>query len=278
MVCYETYKDNENNWLFPDEVFTEDGKSFYKKNSPKDKVIRGNFESMSKSKKNIIDPENIISNYGADSVRIFILSDSPPEKEIKWTEQGIKGAYKFVQKFWILHEKIKIKIKSSNKNDELENENLNKFTNVLIDKITNNLEKFNLNVVVANFYEIFNFLNKIVDKNIDGKTLEKNYYDILKIMFPISPHLSSECINDLGKNLIYSWPEPEKNYLIEKNVDVVIQINGKKRAIINVKKGSDEENITNKAIIEKNVKKYVENKKIIKKIYVKDRLLNLIIK
>ena len=80
------------------------------KNKPNEKVFVGNSESMSKSKKNIIDPENIVSSYGADSVRMFILSDSPPEKEIKWTEQGIAGSYKFIQKFWTLHEKIKQKL------------------------------------------------------------------------------------------------------------------------------------------------------------------------
>ena len=229
-------------------------------------------------KKNIIDPENIVSKYGADSVRMFILSDSPPEKEIKWTEQGIAGSYKFIQKFWILHEKIKLKINSSSKEDKNNNESLNKFTNILIDKVKKNLEKFNLNVVIANFYETYNFLNKIVDKNLNSKILEENYYNILKLIFPIIPHLSSECIVDLKKELMFEWPKPINNYLVENNVDVVVQINGKKRALVNVKKGEKEQNIINKALVEKNVKKYVENKEIIKKIYVKDRLLNLIIK
>ncbi len=278
MVCHETYKDSKNNWLFPDEVFTEDGKTYYKKNKPNEKIFVGSSESMSKSKKNIIDPENIVSSYGADSVRMFILSDSPPEKEIKWTEQGIAGSYKFIQKFWTLHEKIKQKIDGSPNEDKKNDENLNKFTNILIDKVTKNLEKFNLNVIIANFYETYNFLNKIVDKNINNKILEENYYKILKLIFPVIPHLSSECIVDIKKNLVFDWPKPLDRYLLEDNVDIVVQINGKKRALINVKKDTSEESIINKAIIEKNVKKYIENKQIIKKIYVKDRLLNLIIK
>ena len=97
------------------------------------------------------------------------------------------------------------------------------------------------------------------------------------MIYPVIPHISSECINELGKSLNFSWPIPIKSYLVEQNVDIVIQINGKKRGLINIEKGSNEEKITNKAIIEKNVKKYIENKKIIKKIYVKDRLLNLIL-
>ena len=209
---------------------------------------------------------------------MFILSDSPPEKEIKWTEQGISGSYKFIQKFWALHLKIKQKIYSLSSEDRTNDESLNKFTNILIDKVTRNLEKFNLNVVIANFYETYNFLNKIIDKNINNKILEENYYKILKLIFPVIPHLSSECIVDIKKKLVFDWPKPLDVYLIEENIDVVVQINGKKRALVNVKKDTSEESIINKAIIEKNVKKYIENKEIIKKIYVKDRLLNLIIK
>ena len=96
----EKDKDKNNNWLFPNEVISQDGKNFYSKKNLKEKITVGNSESMSKSKKNTVDPEDIISNYGADAVRIFILSDSPPEKDVQWTEQGIQGSYKFIQKFW----------------------------------------------------------------------------------------------------------------------------------------------------------------------------------
>ena len=105
MVCHETYKDEQNNWLNPDEVFSDDGKNFFKKDDPSIKVKVGPSESMSKSK-NTINPQSIIENYGADSVRIFILSDSPPEKDVQWSEQGMIAAYKFVQKFWSLHKEI----------------------------------------------------------------------------------------------------------------------------------------------------------------------------
>ena len=100
MVCHPTYKDKDNNWLSPDEVFTNDGKKFFNKNKPSENIVVGPTESMSKSKKNTIDPEKIISEYGADAVRMFILSDSPPEKDVQWSEQGIIASYKFIQKFW----------------------------------------------------------------------------------------------------------------------------------------------------------------------------------
>ena len=111
MVCHPTYKDQKNNWLSPDEVSSSDGKSYYNKNNPSEKVIVGTTESMSKSKKNTIDPEKIITEYGADAVRLFILSDSPPEKDVQWSEQGINASYKFIQKFWVLHCEIMSKIK-----------------------------------------------------------------------------------------------------------------------------------------------------------------------
>ena len=116
MVCHETYKDANNNWLSPDEVDSKGANYFIKKN-PLSKVTVGPSESMSKSKKNVIDPENIINNYGADAVRFFILSDSPPAKDVQWSEQGMVSAYKFVQKFWGLHLKIKKKINFYNNLD-----------------------------------------------------------------------------------------------------------------------------------------------------------------
>ena len=105
MVCHETYKDQNNKWLSPEEVTSEDGKKFLKKIILR-KVIVGPSESMSKSKKNTIDPENIIKNYGADSVRLFILSDSPPEKDVQWSDQGMMASFKFIQKLWILNSKF----------------------------------------------------------------------------------------------------------------------------------------------------------------------------
>ena len=107
MVCHETYKDQNNNWLHPDEITSDDGKNYFKKNNLNEKVIVGPIESMSKSKKNTIEPAKIIEQYGADSVRLFILSDSPPEKDVQWSEEGMIASYKFIQKLWALHKKIK---------------------------------------------------------------------------------------------------------------------------------------------------------------------------
>ena len=192
MVCHETYKDQTNAWLSPDEVTSEDGKEFYKKDNPSEKIIVGPTESMSKSKKNTIDPENIIKNYGADSVRLFILSDSPPEKDVQWSDQGMMASFKFVQKLWTLNSKILDKIKNTDEKNT--GENLIKFTNHLIYKVTHNLEKFNYNVIVANLYEMYNFLIKEIDKPIKKEVLIQNYKKILVLMNPFIPHFSNECL------------------------------------------------------------------------------------
>ena len=277
MVCHETYKDKNNQWLGPEEVITDDGKNFYNKKYPKEKVTVGATESMSKSKKNTIDPENIIQNYGADAVRLFILSDSPPEKDVQWSEQGMVASYKFIQKLWLLHQKIKEKINLKINSDKESNE-LSKFTNQLINKVTKNLEKFNYNVIVANFYETYNFMNKKLDQLQNSEDLLINYKKILYLMMPLIPHLTSECLEDVQDNNKKKWPKVDEQFLTSNNVNLVIQINGKKRSIINILKGTDEDKLIKQVKNDSNIKKYLKNKNIIKSIFIKDKLINLIIK
>ena len=274
MVCHETYKDENNKWLSPDEVFTENGKDFFKVEDKK-KVSVGPSESMSKSKKNTIDPEKIINHFGADAVRFFILSDSPPEKDVQWSEQGMIAAYKFVQKFWLLHKKITGEIKNNQRKNK--NIDLTVYTNKLIEKYTFSLEKFNMNVLVAFLHETYNFLSKEIN-NLDIKDLEKNYSKILILMFPVLPHLVAECLNDLKIKKEISWPLVEKEYLEEKYINIVIQINGKKKSLIKSEKNLDDEILLENVKKDKKISVFLENKSILKHIIVKNKLVNLIIK
>ena len=274
MVCHETYKNQNNKWLNPEEVFSEDGKNFYVKGTPSEKVIVGPIESMSKSKKNTIDPEDIIKNYGADSVRLFILSDSPPEKDVQWSDQGMLASFKFVQKLWILHSKILEKIKVNNTGSD--DVNLTKFTNQLIYKVTQNLEKFHYNVIIANLYETYNFLIKEIEKPIKSEVLILNYSKILTLMSPFIPHFLSECLTAIGEKEV-KWPIVAEKDLIEENINFVIQINGKKRGLLNVKREETEKNILNKIKENKNTEKLLLNQKIKKTIFVPNRLINIII-
>jgi leucyl-tRNA synthetase len=278
MVCHETYKDSNNNWLSPDEVFSDDGKKFHSKKDPKEKIKVGSTESMSKSKKNTIDPEDIIEKYGADAVRLFILSDSPPEKDVQWSDQGMVSSYKFIQKFWILHKKIINKLSENKKSNQEKQDSLNQFTNILIDKVTKNLEKFHYNVIVANLYETYNFLIKEINKDLNNDDLLENYKSILKVMRPIIPHMTSECLNELNIENQDSWPEVNKEYISDNEVNVVIQINGKKRSVINIQKDLDEKTLINAIKKDVNIKKFLENNNIIRSIYVKNKLINLILK
>ena len=274
MVCHETYKDQNNKWLSPDEVFTDNQKDFFKIKDKK-KVLVGPSESMSKSKRNTIDPEKIMNKFGADAVRFFILSDSPPEKDVQWSEQGMIAAYKFVQKFWILHKKIIKEFK--NKKRKNENVNLSIYTNKLIEKYTFSLEKFNMNVLIAYLHETYNFLNKEID-NLDIKDLKENYSKILILMFPILPHLISECLLDIKKDSEISWPLAQKEFLEEKYVNLVIQINGKKKSLIKIEKDLDEKKLLEIVKKDKKVFNFLEKKNIFKHIIVKNKLINLLIK
>ncbi len=275
MVCHETYKDIHGNWVNPSEVETENGKEFYIKNHPDKLVTVGSSESMSKSKKNTIDPEQMIELYGADAVRLFILSDSPPEKDIQWSDSGMSSSYKFIQKFWTMNQEIHdlVKEKKALSNDELEI-----FTNQTIEKINNSLEKFRYNVIIALFHEIYSFYKKILEKKLNYENLKINFKKILIIMTPVLPHLTSESLQILGENDDTEWPSPKKE-LLEKSVkEIVIQINGKKRNIISLKKGVEEKEVLEYIKKLKLVDKYIKSKKVFKIIFVKDKIINLLVK
>ena len=274
MVCHETYKDEDNNWLSPDEVTKINGK-IVKKNDENKFVKIGASESMSKSKKNVIDPEFIIENYGADAVRLFILSDSPPEKDVQWSEQGMTSSYKFLQKLWILHNEIKNKI--FNNKYEKDDKKIEKFVNQMISKITINLEKFNYNVIIANMYETYNFLINYLKEEESLKNLKDNYFKILVCFSPIIPHFASECLEDIGFQNKLNWPKHDETVLEEETVNIVVQINGKKRAILNTKKGFEQAEVLGYAKKDKGIFKYLDNKKIVKIIFIKDKLINILL-
>jgi leucyl-tRNA synthetase len=274
MVCHETYKDQNNNWLSPEEVTSINGKKYLKDNTLVEVKV-GSSESMSKSKKNTIDPENIIQSYGADSVRLFILSDSPPEKDVQWSEEGIKSSYKFIQKLWVLNQKIIQEIHSdhpSNPNNDLEN-----ITNKFINKITQNIENFSYNKIIANFHETYSALNKIILNKIEKKKLVENYKKILIAISPVLPHFSSECMELMNINEKALWPKVDAKVLQEDNIKFIIQINGKTRKIIVSEKDINEDMLLNKIKQDKKLNEYLKNKNIIKKIFIPNKLINIVI-
>jgi len=275
MVCHETYKDQNNHWLSPDEIETEDGINFCSKTEPNNKVRVGPSESMSKSKKNTIDPQKIIKDYGADAVRLFILSDSPPEKDVQWSDQGMVASYKFIQKLWVLHKKIIEKIKLNDENDD--SKSLASFTNILIDKVTKNLEKFHYNVIIANYHETYTFLYKEIEKPINNFELIENYKKILCLLQPVIPHFALECLEELDKKFSSSWPVSDFKQIEKEIFKIVVQIEGKKRGLLLSESDTTEEQLLKRIKEDEIINKFITNKKIKKSIYIKNKLINLIV-
>jgi leucyl-tRNA synthetase len=272
MVCHETYKDKNNNWVSPDELIVIDGKKFLK--NTEEPIRVGPSESMSKSKRNTIDPEKIIKEYGADSVRLFILSDSPPEKDVQWSDEGIKSSYKFIQKLWVLNQKITEEIKanhSSNSNHDLE-----KITNKFLKEVTQNIENFAYNKIIANFHEIYSSLNKIILNKIGKEKLVENYKKILVTISPVIPHFSDECMKMLNINEKMLWPKVNEKFLLEENIKFIIQINGKTKKIILSKKDTSEDLLLEKIENDNKLNEFIKNKNIQKKIFIPNKLINIL--
>jgi leucyl-tRNA synthetase len=272
MVCHETYKDNNNNWVSPEELITKDGKKILKSTGEILKV--GPSESMSKSKKNTIDPERIIEDYGADSVRLFILSDSPPEKDVQWSDEGINSSYKFIQKLWVLNQKIIEQIKADHSSNQ--DNNLEKITNKFIKEVTLNIENFSYNKIIANFHEIYSSLNKVILNKIEKKKIIENYTKILITISPVIPHFSNECMEMLGIKEKILWPKVNEKFLIKDKINYIIQLNGKTRKIIISKKDITESLLFNEIKKDNKLNEYLKNKNIQKKIFIPNKLMNII--
>ena len=273
MVCHETYKDEKNNWISPEEIEVLNGQKVMRDN-PTEKIKVGPSESMSKSKKNTIDPEKIIKLYGADAARLFILSDSPPEKDVQWSDEGIASSYKFIQKLWTLNEKI---IQQINQNHPIDTgDKILKFTNRYLKKMTDSLDNFSYNILIANLHEMQNFFYKELEHKYTKQTLVDNFSKILITMIPIVPHLANECLENM-KITTLKWPKYDKKLLIEDTIPYVIQINGKKRAIINSKRDILDEHLLKIIYENENLKKYLFEKEIKKKIFIPNKLMNIIV-
>ncbi len=273
MVCHETYKDQKGNWLYPEEIEKIDNKTAIKKLN-KSKVEVGPIESMSKSKKNTIDPEVIINLYGADAVRWFILSDSPPEKDVQWTNVGVASANKFLQKIWNINYLISKKDVTSKGDIKLEKE-FQTHVNSYVNKIDKSINDFRFNVSIALFYEVYKILNFYLEKKIGSNILKENIIKVMKQMTPFTPHLANECLELMKCKDVNTWPKIEKNSL--EKVKIAIQINGKTRDIISVKENINQQEINDLILKNSKAKKYIQGKKITKVIFVKNKIINYII-
>jgi len=273
MVCHPTFKTKNGKWVSPSELRKENNKYFL---SNGEEVIKGDSQAMSKSKKNVVNPDEIIKTYGADATRWFILSDSPPDRDIQWSDEGIGGAFKYIQKIWRTKSEI-----SNYKNQVISDSEVLKEFNTLIYEITNLVEKLQMNVAIAKLYSFLNLIietlqNKKVNSN-DLKNIFTKYLIIISIFIP---HIAYECYENLtGKNNLHNqaWPRFEKELMKDnRKVIIVVQINGKKRALVEADPNDGEENILNKSLKIKNIETILSSKKIKNKIYVKNKILNIV--
>ncbi len=275
MVCHETYRHKNGSWLYPDEIEKIGEKNTICK-ADKSEIVVGPSEAMSKSKKNIIDPEKMIKIYGADSVRWFILSDTPPEKDIQWSDQGVNASYKFLQKIINLNNQILNRADKKN-NDEV----LKKLESDFIKNhgnLTKAIENFSLNVAIANFYKSFSLISDNVKKDLNNKSLEKIWIKYLISLIPFIPHISNECLSKFRKSDFNEWPKVDMSKIKDKNVNFVVQINGKTRKILEIRKDSDEKTVMNECKKVVNIKKLLDEKKTTKVIFIKNKIINIVLK
>ena len=278
MVCHHTYKNESGDWVFPSDVEPM-GKEL-KQLSTGRKVTEGPNEAMSKSKKNVIDPESIIQNYGADSARWFMLSDSPPERDINWSLSGIQGSWRFCQKIYTIIEENLDLFKDKNLQDENgKSSDLLRYVHQNLDEITQSIENFQMNVAVAKIYEIVNHLSKS-DKKQDGPALKESLEILIRVIEPMIPHLAEECWYLIGKKDTLAntpWPKVKKEYLIKEIITIVVQVNGKRRGELKAKPGFAENEVMEKINDIESVTNIIQNKKIMKIIYVPDKIINLVV-
>ena len=284
MVCHETYKSEIGSWVFPEEVIEKDNNFIHVKTG--EKIIRGPIESMSKSKKNVIDPENIIKEYGADTARWFMLSDSPPERDINWSLSGINGAWRFTQKFWrVVHSCSEVfGIDTTTKPNDFDSttKDFRKNIHQNLKLITESINEFQMNVAVAKIHELTSEINNFKVQNDDSKWAKKEALNILiRVTEPMMPHIAEECWNLIGNNESINeteWPKYEDALLINDQIKIIIQVNGKKRGELELTNSIDEEYVFNESMKLDNVKKIITpNSKIKKKVYIPNKVFNIVI-
>ena len=216
----------------------------------------------------------MIKSYGADAVRWFILSDSPPEKDVQWSNQGVVAAYKFLQKVYNLNNLI---IRRENKKSEKDNEFDIEFNNY-ISKITSLINDLQLNVVIANIYSVYSLLTDYIEKEVSNRCLKKNFTNLMKVLIPFTPHLAYECLEQIGEKEINKWPVINNKFILNEKIKIAIQVNGKTREIIEIKKNLEEKNVIIESKKSSKIKNYLKDKKIIKTIFVKNKIINYLIK
>ncbi|MDI6800952.1 MAG: leucine--tRNA ligase [Thermodesulfovibrionales bacterium] len=280
MVCKETWKCPEHGWLFPEEV--KNGKCILCANE----VEKGRVEKMSKSKKNVIDPDALINKYGADTIRLFSLFAAPPERDLEWSDKGVEGAYRFLNRVWGIVYKHKAEEQKSRRAEvtsalpSFRTNALLKKTHQTIKKVTSDIEKeYHFNTAIAALMEL---TNEISD-NAPGKETDFAIKSLLLMLAPFAPHISEELWEITGEAMgekrsifEHSWPLWDEDMAKEEEIELVVQINGKLRAKITAPAGMSDDEAKQRALQEQKVKETLDGKEIKKVIVVQGKLVNIV--
>ena len=286
MVNHETYRDAKGQWVPPSDVAieTRDGTRVATRLADGAPVTIGAVEKMSKSKKNTVDPEDIIAKYGADTARWFMLSDSPPERDVQWTDQGAEGAWRFTQRLWRM---------VSEKHDELapkgaampaafaENElALRRAAHQALAAATDDFENLRFNRAVARVYELANAVTGFTPATPEGAFAKREALEILvQIVGPMMPHIAEECWNALGHDeplTATEWPVADKALLVEDSITIAVQVNGKRRDELTIARDADKETVERAALALDKVEKAIDGKAIRKVIVVPGKIVNIV--
>jgi leucyl-tRNA synthetase len=276
MVCHETYKDAEGNWVSPDEIEKRDGKAF-ERDTGKEITI-GPSEKMSKSRKNVIAPETIIAEYGADTIRWFMLSDTPPERDIEWTDAGAEGCWRFVQRVWRLATESQglPPAGTAPSNDDTAKP-LRQAAHRAIAAVTDDLENLRFNRAVAQLYTLANVIGGA--EKVDGGARREAIEALVLLSAPMMPHLAEQCWKELGHGKLAaetSWPKYDPDLVRSDQVMMAVQVNGKRRAEFGIAKDTDSELVETVALQQEAVIRALDGKAPKKVIVVPNRIVNIV--
>ena len=283
MVVHETYRGADGKWLLPEETSVTDKGRVDVQGAP---VTVGTIEKMSKQKKNVVDLDAFVTDFGADVARWFVLSDSPPERDVEWTAAGVKGAWGFVQRVWTLVEAHGGRApKPGNAApagaDEGEALALRQMAHRAVQNVTDDIEHFRFNVAVARGYELVNAIAKLKGADEASVFARGEALRILtQLISPFMPHLAEECWEKLGFEAFVAtapWPVADPRLVARTTVTLPIQVNGKKRAEIEAPKGAPEEQVRELALQHEAVTPFLKGVTVRKVIVVPDRIVNIVV-
>lgn len=237
----------------------------------------GEAAKMSKSKANTIDPAIAIEKYGADTIRLYILFAAPPEQDFEWIETSIEGVHRFLKRVFNFVTS-NISILKADYDTKEKNKDLYYEINKCIQRYRKDLEKYQFNTMIASAMELFNYLQDFKPSTDEDKyTLKEGVLTLLKMLYPMAPHITSELFEMIGYDEEIKLPALDESALVKEKIDIPVQINGKLRSTITISAGADESLALQTALQDDKIKKYLEGKEIRKVIFVRDKLLNIVI-